>query len=858
MLSAGSRLGPYEILSPLGAGGMGEVYRARDTRLSREVAVKVLPAEVSSDPSRLKRFEKEARSASALNHPNIVTIYDIGLSDSVSYIAMELVAGKTLREMLFTGALAMKRLLQVGAQVAEGLARAHEAGIVHRDLKPENVMVTKDGLVKILDFGLAKLTSTRTESDEASHLPTETGTSPGVILGTAGYMSPEQAGGQLVDFRSDQFSLGSILYEMATGRRAFQKGTVVDTLSAILHEDPKPIAETNPEAPVPVRWIVERCLAKDPDDRYASSRDLARELATVRDHLSEASVSGGSPAAAPRRAASRRIAIMGLVVVIALSVGAFAGRAIWPGRSVSHPSLRQVTFRRVGINNARFSPDGQTVIYGVAVGDSAGPSTPGELFSARPGTPEPRSLGLPPASILSISGSGELAILVGGSPQKGTLATLSLAGGAPREILEDVWRADWTPDGKGLAVVHQVNGLMRLEFPIGKVLYQASGLIQEIHFSPKGDLIALTHQETWPAKARDLVVVDMAGSQRKILRVPWEFQWSPKGDELWFNEIEGGTTTFRAVTLSGQKRFLASFAGDFGLEDLSRDGRLLLVRVSAEHEIVGRFSGDPAERNLSWLDGSRPADLSADGTLLLFTESGMGGGPNKAVYKRKTDGSPAVRLGEGRALALSPDGLWALSSPDTEASHLVLLPTGAGQPRTLPLPDIRLMGFGACFFPDGKRILLRGKDPAGKVRLYVFDLDSGTARAVTPEGIGPMAYISLSPDGRSVVSSNEKQATLYDIEGGPPRPLQGLKLGLLAIKWCADGRSLFVRTFETNPLKVYRLELSSGRMELWREFSLSDIGEAGGADVIPTPDGKSYVYSYTRSFADLFIAEGLK
>src|SRR5262247_1573455 len=266
-LRTDKHLGPYEALSPLGAGGMGEVWRARDTRLAREVAVKVLPDEVSSDAGRLKRFEKEARAASALNHPNIVTIYDIGSADSVSWIAMERVEGKTLRELLFAGAMPTKRLLSIAAQIADGLATAHQAGIVHRDLKPENVMVTKEGRVKILDFGLAKLTGTES-GENASRLPTETGTSPGVVLGTIGYMSPEQAAGQTIDFRSDQFSFGSILYEMATGKRAFQKGTAVDTLSAILHEEPKPLSVVSPEAPVPLRWIVERCLAKDPEERY--------------------------------------------------------------------------------------------------------------------------------------------------------------------------------------------------------------------------------------------------------------------------------------------------------------------------------------------------------------------------------------------------------------------------------------------------------------------------------------------------------------------------------------------------------------------------------------------------------------
>src|SRR5512143_632494 len=213
-LSAGVRLGSYEISAPLGAGGMGEVYRARDTRLSREAAIKLLPAELASDAARLRRLEKEARTASSLNHPNIVTIYEIGTSDSRSYIAMELVAGKTLRELLFPGPLPVKRSLQIAVQIAEGLAKAHEAGVVHRDLKPENIMVTRDGLVKILDFGLAKLRSAAGEGGESTNIPTETGTRPGMVLGTVGYMSPEQAAGQPIDFRSDQFSFGSILYEL--------------------------------------------------------------------------------------------------------------------------------------------------------------------------------------------------------------------------------------------------------------------------------------------------------------------------------------------------------------------------------------------------------------------------------------------------------------------------------------------------------------------------------------------------------------------------------------------------------------------------------------------------------------------
>jgi predicted ATPase/serine/threonine protein kinase len=287
LLSPGTQFGQYEILSSLGTGGMGEVYRARDTRLRREVAIKVLAGELFSDWDRLDRFEREARAASALNHPNIVTIYELGQVDSTHYIAMELVEGKTLRELLTAGLIPIHKVIQIATQVADGLAKAHEASIVHRDLKPENLMVSQDGLVKILDFGLAKLVEL--SSEDPSDLPTKAfcQTRPGVVMGTLGYMSPQQASGQPLDFRSDQFSFGLVLYEMVTGKRALQRSTEAGTLLAILQEEPEPIGSLNPEAPAPLCWAVERCLAKDPAKRYVSTRDLARDLATIRERLSE-------------------------------------------------------------------------------------------------------------------------------------------------------------------------------------------------------------------------------------------------------------------------------------------------------------------------------------------------------------------------------------------------------------------------------------------------------------------------------------------------------------------------------------------------------------------------------------------
>src|SRR5215510_2062646 len=323
-LPSGSRLGPYDVLAPLGAGGMGEVYRARDTRLGREVAIKVLPAGLASDPERLKRFEREARSVSSLNHPNIVTIYDIGSAEGVSYIAMELVTGESLRAHLESRTLTVREILRIAAQIAEGLSRAHASGIVHRDLKPENVMVTEEDLVKVLDFGLAKLTQAEA-SGAVTAAATASQTQEGIILGTVGYMSPEQATGKPLDYRSDQFSLGSILYEMATGKRAFQRASTPQTLTAIIQDDPEPIASLNPKVPAPLRWIVERCHAKEPRARYASTEDLARDLATVRDRLSETTSSVGILPPEPSPARRRRLRIVAAAVAAVVAVLGLTG-----------------------------------------------------------------------------------------------------------------------------------------------------------------------------------------------------------------------------------------------------------------------------------------------------------------------------------------------------------------------------------------------------------------------------------------------------------------------------------------------------------------------------------------------------
>lgn len=857
-LLPGTRLGPYEILAPIGAGGMGEVYRARDPRLSREVAIKVLPAALASDGDRRNRFETEARSASALSHPGIVTIYDIGSADSTVYIAMELVEGRTLREIASAGPLPLKRALSIGAQAAEALAKAHAAGIVHRDLKPENLMVSTDGFVKILDFGLAKLVAG--DSGGLSHaltLAPQTGS--GVILGTVSYMSPEQAGGAEIDFRSDQFALGTILYEIVTGRHPFTRSTAIDTLSAIRNEEPEPVAAARPEAPLALRWVIERCLAKEPDERYASTLDLARDLRMLQDHLAE---SGASQALAvgPRKRRSFRT-LVGLLPAAALLV--FAGLLL--GKHLDRkpaPSFRQLAFRQGTIRSARFSPDGETVVYGAAWGGA-----PIEVFTVRPGTPVSRPLGQVHANVLAVSPSGELALQLrirhaGFIPGHGTLARMPLEGGAaPRELLEDVSWADWSPDGSSLAIVRHSGSRQRLEYPAGKVLYETSGWISHPRVSPDGLRVAYIDHPI-PGDDRGAIGLVDRGARKTLggnWASVWGLAWAPGGKELWFAGAKvGAQRDLFAISLSGKQRVIARLMASLSLHDISRDGRVLLSRDNIRFGVRALRPGAKEETDLSWLDVPAVSDISRDGRAILFFEGGEGGGEGYGVYLRGTDGSPAALLGSGRVPRFSPDEKWALTSDiRADPPQLVLLPTGPGEP--VAVTRDRLTHLGGFFLPDGKRIVFAAEEPGRPRRLYVQAISGGAPQPISTEGV---AYAGrVSPDGRFVLA-RDQQGTLnrYPISPGNPLPVAGVAEDEFAIQWSADGKSLYVQGLSDElPEKVFRVDLASGKRELWKEFAPSDpTGVVEIQLLAMTPDARSYAYTYVRLLSDLYVAEGFE
>ena len=505
-LPAGTKLGPYEILSPLGAGGMGEVYKAKDPRLGRDVAIKVLPQDFLEGEERKARFDREAKLLAALNHPNIAAIFSFeeipGSSSSSSpspgrhILVMELLEGETLRGALATGKLSQRKAIDYSLQIAHGLSAAHEKGIVHRDLKPENLFVTKDGRLKILDFGLAKATH-QEEDGKATNLPTASaGTEPGVVMGTLGYMSPEQVKGRPADARSDIFSFGAILYEMLSAKRAFHGDSAAETMSAILREDPPELSVTNQSISPGLDRIVRHCIEKNPEQRFHSAHDVAFAL----EALSGVSASSLVHAPALSSGGKRRLLPAAVAVILAGTAAAayLAGRRMENASRPGGASFSQLTYRQQAVFNARFAPDGKTIVYSAALKGN----TP-ELFTVRAEFPEAKPLGLRGVHLLSVSSRGELALLtraryIAHNVYLGTLAQMPLEGGAPRDVLENVREADWSPDGASLALVREVAGKDRLEFPVGKVLCETGGYFSDLRFSPKGDRIAFfEHPVRW-------------------------------------------------------------------------------------------------------------------------------------------------------------------------------------------------------------------------------------------------------------------------------------------------------------------------------------------------------------------------
>ena len=848
----GQLVGHYRVLEKIGAGGMGEVFRARDERLGRDVALKLIRPASSDNPDHLRRFEQEARAAAALNHPNILAIYDVGLQGKVPYIVSELLEGKTLRQRLNEGAIPVRQATSYALQVAQGLIAAHERHIVHRDLKPENIFLTHDDRVKILDFGVAKL-QVALDEDRAIESMT-TVTKHGAVIGTVAYMSPEQLRAKPVDHRSDIFSFGAILYEMLTARRAFRGETEVDTMTAVLREEPPVSNLENAAIPIGYQEIIRHCVEKDPDNRFQSSKDLAFALHSL---TGSGPVLGLSHESRPRKASRIALPLAGLVALALIAVAAAKLLQSPPPQ----PVYTRLTFENGTIYAARFALDNQSIVYAASWNDR-----PLRLFSTVGDSLLSQPLEVDDANLLAISRSNELAVVLHGihngqiEVMNGMLARMPIAGGSPRELLSDVRWADWDSSGN-LAVVHNVDGHSRLEYPIGNVLYEAPGWISNIRFSPQGDKIAfMDHPALWDTRG-NVRVMDTTGHVR-TLTGEWNCErglaWRPDGKEVWFSAIEtGNKLNLMAVDLSGKKiRTVLDLPSAINLEDIARDGRVLVSLNSRRLDMGFTTLDRNQDVDLSYHDDNSVRAISNDGQSVLFEDSSEAAGPAYAVMLRKVDGSLPVRLGEGSSGGISPDGKWALSVSTSNIAQVTLLPIGPGQPRVIAVTGLEHVQNGfARFLPDGRSFAINGNGAGQATRCYLVDIATGKARPVSPEGITCGAF---SPDGQFMTGTTNATTTIYSLRDGTAHAIPHLHPDFTPIEWSNNGTLLYGYHFGEFPSKVYKAEIATGKETVVKELRPGvPAGVVLVAPIIASRDGTRFAYSFNQTLSLLYLISGL-
>ncbi|MGA8152935.1 MAG: protein kinase [Terriglobales bacterium] len=857
-LTSGTKLGPYEIVSLVGAGGMGEVYRARDSRLRRDVAVKILPPSFSQDAERLRRFEQEVRVVGALNHPNILAIYDTGSYNGAPYLVSELLEGETLRKHMEGSSLSQRKAIDCGIQISRGLAAAHEKGVVHRDLKPDNIFVLNDGRIKILDFGLAKLTREDPLGSATPELQTvdhpQSNTVPGQVLGTVGYMSPEQVRGQATDHRTDIFALGAILYEMLTGKRAFKRDSSVETLNAILKEEPEELQEIAPNLAPGLDRVVRHCLEKNPAQRFQSASDIAFDLETI---SSQSGTGSRLRAVTDQRRSYWKQAGAVAAVLLALAGTYYAARSNAP---VLTPHFHQLTFQRGSIYGAKFAPDGQSIVYSAAW--NGAPKE--QVYTTRTDALMSRPIDLLDSEVLSISSKGEMALRQksdNGVVPRGMLSVVPLTGGAPRELLADVLQASWSQDGESLAAVHFVGPECHLEYPVGKTIYSTStGYVSDVAVSPDDKQIAFFDHPNAGDTRGYVAVVDLSGKATRLTK-EWSdltgLAWSHAGDEVWFTGSDAGiNSALYAVNTGGRLRDLLHIPGRLHLFDISKAGQVLIANEATRQEVFGHRVGQDKDIDMSWFDWTLGRSLSADGQWIVLEEDGEGGGPNYTVFLRKTDGSPAIQLGSGMGLDISPDNKWVASTSVKQPAPIVLLPTGAGQPVTLG--DGQLFhAASARFMPDGKELILVATEKGKAPRTYTMKLDGSAPKPFGPEDF---RGIGISPDGNYVIGRKDNAHSMIPFAGEQtPQPLSFVRADEVIIGWTADSKSVYVSDASSSPVKVYVVDLKTGQRRLHHQHAPGDLaGVAGIGAGRVTPDGTFYEYTVGRTLSYLYVVEGLK
>ena len=863
----GQTISHYRITEKLGEGGMGVVYKAEDTSLDRPVALKFLAPHLVQDTEIRKRFEREAKAAAALNHPNICTVYEIAEANGRTFIAMAFLEGEGLDKKIEAGPLKLQDALDIAIQTAKGLQAAHGKKVVHRDIKPANLMIGDDGQVTVMDFGLALLTdrSKLTRMDET--------------MGTVTYMSPEQTYGAEIDHRSDVWSLGVVLYEMVTGQEPFKGHYDKAVMYSITNEQPEPMTGLRTGVPMELEFIVGKCLTKAANERYQSAGEVLVDLSTQRKRIEsgqsavlKTAVGQATPPPRPtpklKRATVVFLAAAGLLMLLAI---AFVAGTSFSGEAPTFPTYTRLTFRPGTVTSARFGPDGNTIVYSAAWEGGRR-----ELFTTRRGSSESRSLNIQDVDILAISKTGEMALALRppryllasfGSPNLSIPATLSqasLAGGAPREVLRDVLFADFAPDGQ-LGVARMIERRVRIELPVGKVLYETLDHIASFRISPTNGRIAFSERPYGWGGEWQIATVSQEGG-KIVVGTAHEsgdsvnLLWSPDGEAVWYDEGWLAGDTIRALTPSGAESIVQRGPVALRLLDVSEDGRALVSRVHARAAINCLAPGQEAERDLSWFDASEVDDITSDGETILITEFGEGGGIGRwGVYLRKTSGEPAVRLGDGQVFALSPDGKMALTMSVGSPPEVVLLPTGAGEPIRIRNDDIT--NYAAMdWMPDGRQFVFSGSASGQGVRCYIQDVDGGEPRPITPEGhhFG-LGHKAVSPSGEWIAAKADGPPSLFPIEGGEAREIPGLEPEDSFVAWSADGGSIFVTADPEVPQSIFRVNLVTGKRSLWKTLAPADpVGVIEIWSIQISADEQSYCYTYGRNISDLYLVEGLQ
>jgi serine/threonine protein kinase len=851
-LSAGTRIGPYEIARKIGAGGMGVVYRAKDTRLDRSVAIKVLPEALHADGDRLRRFEQEARTIGALNHPNLVTLHDVGREAGAPYLVYELLEGQSLRALLQAGPLEVREATRIAAEIARGLAAAHGAGVIHRDVKPDNVFVTGDGRVKILDFGIAKLR--RDEPADVANAPTLGGTAAtgtGVVIGTPGYMAPEQLASSEVDARTDVFALGVVLFEMLVGKRPFAADTGIEESYAIVKTAPPALPAS---VPPHLGRIVERCLEKRREARFQSAADLAFALETDDD----------APATVPaKRAPRRKIPILPItgaaIVLAALATTVWLVRARanvhWPELVEGGPIYTRVTYHSEPKWFARFWPDGKSVVY-----SRRDKSDEYSLMRATLGRPSAAQVPEVNGRLLDVSSTGELA-LRRRQPDApgGVLVTMSEGAGAAKELAQNVHDAAYVRDQ--LAIVRDPGAGMAIELPIGTTIVPSDGrALDSLRASHDATMLAVVARPIVADTRGTVVIYDLAGHELARSQAHTEIgglAWSPDDREVWVSTELG----LQALDLSGHERVLLRTATDLFVRDVLPDGRVLAVMRDARMRAFVRH-GDPAN-DVGWRDSAVVKALSRDGSTIALL-SGDGANQTAEGYElfiRRSNPATPISIDHGMQIALTSNGELAVVLRNGKREPIGVVPTvaRAGTPRALatgPIDRI-VLGVAPEISADDKRVVVLGAARDKPPRLWAIPLEGGEPTPIGPDRVDIPTddnkahfQFAVSPDGSRIALPAQKGVMLVNADGSGEVALTS-DHGETPLGFSTDSKALFVWRTKGWPRPIVRVELDGGaRSEL---MPFAPEGPPDVADVAVDGTGQTIAYSWIENDSDLFV-----